>query len=189
MKSKTLLFAAVFVVVGVSIYAQQAGRPAIDVITQNFAASRWAGGQIPAADIDRIANAAVRAPSASNKQPWKVTGVQTKSLADRIISGMPEGSVLFVVSSVGNADENNKLYLDCGLATENIYLAAQALGYGSRIYTGPVRNIGADVKAALGVTGSNSVVAIVRVGRLAAGVDAVTSASPRKPARDVVIYK
>jgi hypothetical protein len=52
-----------------------------------------------------------------------------------------------------------------------------------------VRNIGADVKAELGVTGGNSVVAIVRVGRLAAGVDAVTSASPRRAVQDVVIYK
>jgi nitroreductase len=187
MKLKSMLMLTVFIAVPfVSLCAQSS---AYDLILQNFGARNYAAEQIPRADIEKIVAAGVRAPSASNKQPWKFTVVQTKSLADKIIPGMPTGSILVVISSDTGAENNPSLYLDCGLATENIYLAAQALGYGSRIYTGPVRSMGAAIKSELGLAANNSVIAIVRIGKLAAGVDAVTSASPRKNASDVVTYK
>ena len=159
---------------------------AVSVILNNFGASRYAAGSIPKADLDRIVAAGIRAPSARNRQPWRFTVVSTKSLAEEIVSGITEGNVLIVVSAdSGSASDT----LDCALAVESIYLAAQALGYGSRIYTGPVANINSNLKNDLGISRERSAVAVVRVGRLAPNVDAASSASPRKPADSVVTYK
>jgi nitroreductase len=171
--------------------AQQSGNAGLDVILRNFAASQWAAGNIPDADVQQIVNAGVRTPSAMNRQPWKFTVVRTKSLADRIVSRMPDGSILIVISTDTDIAKNPNVLIDCGLATENIYLAAQALGYGSRIYTGPIRDMVKDTKlrADLGLGTKWTPTAVVRIGKLAPGVDAVSSASRRKSAGDVVEYK
>ena len=159
---------------------------AVSVILNNFGAARYTAGAIPKADLDKIVAAGVRAPSARNRQPWRFTVVSTTALTEKIVRGITEGNVLIVVS----ADSAGADYtLDCALAVENIYLAAQALGYGSRIYTGPVDNINNNLKNELGIPRERNAVAVVRVGRLASNVDAASGASPRKPADSVVTYR
>jgi nitroreductase len=79
--------------------------------------------------------------------------------------------------------------LDCALATQTIYLAAQTLGLGSRIYTGPMDALNSNLKADLGLPSGYSAVALVRIGRLPPGADAVSGASTRKALNDVVSYK
>jgi nitroreductase len=70
-----------------------------------------------------------------------------------------------------------------------MYLAAQALGLGSRIYTGPIDTINKDFKKDLGLAENVSAIAVVRIGRLPANVDAVSSASQRNSADKIVTYK
>lgn len=182
---KTLTVFALFVAV-IANGAADGADDAVSVILNNFGAARYAAGAIPKADLDKIIAAGVRAPSARNRQPWRFTVVSTKALAEKIVNGITEGNVLIVVS----ADSDSADYtLDCALAVENIYLAAQALGYGSRIYTGPVANINSKLKNDLGIPRERNAVAVVRVGRLAPNVDAASSASPRKPADSVVTYR
>jgi nitroreductase len=159
---------------------------AVSVILNNFGAANYAPGTIPKTDLDRIITAGIRAPSARNRQPWRFTVVSTAALAKKIVNGITEGNVLIVVSADSDSSADT---LDCALAVESIYLAAQALGYGSRIYTGPVSNINSNLKNELGIPRERSAVAVVRVGRLAANVDAASSASPRKPADSLVTYK
>jgi nitroreductase len=159
---------------------------AISVILNNFGARNYAAGVIPNADMDKIIAAGIRAPSASNRQPWLVTVVSTPALTAKLMNNLPEGNVLVIVSSDSDSREH---FLDCALAIENIYLAAQALGYGSRIYVGPVSRVNGSLKKELGIPQERSVVAIIRVGRLAENIDAATSASPRKSANDIVTYK
>jgi nitroreductase len=72
---------------------------------------------------------------------------------------------------------------------ESVYLAAQALGYGSRIYTGPMDSVNRSLKTDLGLPSGYSAVALVRVGKVAPGVDAVSAASSRKDAGGLVNYK
>ncbi|MDR0910294.1 MAG: nitroreductase family protein [Spirochaetaceae bacterium] len=162
---------------------------ALNLITNNFGARNYVEGSIPKADIEKIVMAGVRAPSANNKQPWKFVVVQDKALAAKLIRNMPDGSFLVVIYTESTVEANPNIYLDCGLATENIYLAAQALGYGSRIYTGPVRSIDNKMKADLGIPAKNTVISIVRVGCLPDNVDAVSAASSRKSYDSVVSYK
>jgi len=87
-----------------------------------------------------------------------------------VISGLETGS--------------NTVEFDCALATENMFMAAQALGLGARIYTGPVNNVNATLKESLGIPTGYRVIALLRVGNIDKTVDAVSAASPRKVAKE-----
>ena len=161
----------------------------IGVITGHYAPRTFAAGAISRSDLDKILAAAVRAPSAANRQNWHFTVVQTQSLAQRIVPNITEGNILIIISAPGDNKANGAAILDCGLATQSIYLAAQAIGLGSRIYTGPIDALNANLKGALGLPSGHSAAALVRIGRLPPGVDAVTAASSRKALDSVVSYK
>jgi nitroreductase len=172
-----------------AVLPAQENNPALKAIISHYAARDFAAGSIPKADLDLILQAGIRSPSANNRQPWHFTVVQNPDLAKQIVSNNVGGNVLIVISAPGDGKTNVRQILDCALATENIYLAAQALGYGSRIYTGPIESINQKLKADLGLPSGHSAVALVRVGRVAPGVDAVSAASPRNPASGQVSYK
>ncbi|MDR1420573.1 MAG: nitroreductase family protein [Treponema sp.] len=159
--------------------------PGLKVIVNHFAARNFIAGNISRSDLDQILQSGVRAPSASNQQPWHFTVVQNQTLAKRIVSNVVEGNVLIVISTAGGRRE----FLDCALAAENIYLAAQALGYGSRLYTGPIDALNQNLKGDVGLPSGHSAVILVRVGKVQAGADAVSAASARKAANEVVSYK
>jgi nitroreductase len=169
--------------------AQETANPGLRSIINHYAAQNFAAGAIPRADLDLIVQAGLRAPSASNRQPWHFTVVQTQTLASRIVPNLTEGNVLIVISASGDGKTNGSEILDCALAAESIYLAAQALGYGSRIYTGPMDALNRSLKGDLGLPSGHNAVVIIRVGKVAPGVDAVSAASSRKDAGGLVNYK
>jgi nitroreductase len=157
-------------------------------ILNHYAARNFIAGAVSRTDLETMLRAGARAPSANNRQPWHFTVVQDQDLAKRIVSNIVDGNVLIVISGP-DGQTNSRVILDCALATENIYLAAQALGYGSRIYTGPMDAVNRNLKTALELPRDYSAVALVRVGRVQSGVDAVSAASSRKELNAVVNYK
>jgi nitroreductase len=167
--------------------AQETNNVGLQPILNHYAARNFVAGAVLKADLDLIIQTGVRAPSASNRQPWQFTVVQNQTLAKKIVSNIVNDNVLIVISAVGDGKTNGSQILDCALAAESIYLAAQALGYGSRIYTGPMDTINRNLKSELGLPNGYSAVALVRVGRVQP--DAVSGASSRKDANSVVNYK
>jgi nitroreductase len=159
------------------------------VIWDHYAAGNFTTGVIPKADLDRIILAGIRAPSARNLQPWRFTVVQDQNLANRMLPRMISGNIIIVISAIGDGKTNGVQILDCALATQSINLAAQALGYGSRIYTAHNDTINRDFKSELGLPANHNVVALVRIGRVTSWVDGISGASSRKPAGDIVFYK
>jgi nitroreductase len=189
MKRTTVFATIVFILIFSPLLIAQEARPGIDVILNHYATWNFISGVIPKVDLDRIVQAGIRAPSADNRQPWLFTVVQPKNLTSKIISNITDGNVIIVISGA-NAASNSRVVLDCALATESIYLASQSLGYGSRIYTGPtVEGINRNLKGELGIPSANSVVAVVRIRKIQSDIDAVSAASLRKSAGDVVNYK
>ena len=94
---------------------------------------------VPAADLDRIAEAAWRAPSASNRQHWDFVVVtdpdQLRALSEvwrgaRHIAGAA-AAIALVVPQAG--DDRTRLidYYDLGQATYAMMLAAADLGVGA----------------------------------------------------------
>jgi nitroreductase len=177
------------IVSGLAALAGAQENPGLKPILNHYAARNFTAGSISRSDLDLIVQAGIRAPSANNRQPWHFTVVQNMDLAKRIVSNITDGNVLIVVSAGGNGAVNARQILDCALATESIYLAAQALGYGSRIYTGPIDALNRSLKAELGLPNGYSAVALVRVGRVQAPADAVSAASSRNAANSMVTYR
>jgi nitroreductase len=189
-KTVVSLLALAGVFCSLPVFAQQ-DIGSLGVIGSHFAAgnTHFTQGAVAKTDLDRIVTAAIRAPSAANRQPWHFTVVQTQSLVKQIVSQANDGNIIILVSASGDGASGVRETLDCALATQSIYLAAQALGYGSRIYTGPIDAINKNMKTALGLSASYRVVAAVRIGKIISGVDAVSAASSRKDADTLVTYK
>jgi nitroreductase len=186
---KIILVPALFFSFMLACVSAQSGR-AIDAITNHYASGRgFTSGAVNKADLDAVIQAGLRAPSARNRQPWHFTVVQSQALAKRIIGDIDDGNVIIIVSAAGDGKTNGDVILDCGLAVESIYLAAQALGLGSRIYTGPIDAINKSLKAELGLPNGYSAVALVRIGKIQPGTDALSAASNRKAASGLVNYK
>jgi nitroreductase len=193
MMKKTMLFLLAAVLMGIvsgngasGLFAQEA---ALRTLNNHVAERSFIPGPIPRSQITQILNSGSRAPSARNGQPWHFTAVQNLSLGKQIMAEFQDGNVLIVVSAFGDGKNNGAEILDCGLAVANLYLAAQAIGLGSRIYTGPVENINLQLKEALSLPNGYSAVAVVRVGQINLSTDAVTTASPRKSLNSIVTYK
>jgi len=186
-KQVLLIIIALAVFCAGSAFAQQSANPT-GVITGHYATNAFIAGAIPKADLDQIIRAAVRAPSARNAQPWHFTVVQNLTLAKKMVAQTVDGNVIIVVSAPGDGRTNGTEILDCALAVQSVYLAAQALGYGSRIYTGPMNELNKNLKTELGLPSGHSAVALVRIGKVEK-LDAVSGASSRKSADSLVTYK
>jgi len=186
----TVLFMVLALGCSQQVDAQQNTSPAA-VIINNYSPRNWQAGTVPRTDVDTIVQAGVRAPSAGNRQPWQFTVVIQDQNTVRELIGRDyvDGTVLIVVSAQGDGRTNGVQILDCALAVQSMYLAAQALGYGSKIYTGPMNTLNSRFKTQLGLPSGHNAVAMVRVGMVQGGLDAVSGASSRKNASDVVTYK
>jgi len=69
-----------------------------------------------------------------------------------------------------------------------MYLAAQSLGLGSHIYTGPIASLNANYRDLVGIPTGYVAVAILKIGSIVQNVDAVSSASRRKADSEIIDY-
>lgn len=108
--------------------------------------------QITEEQLQALLDAAVQSPSAVNRQPWHFTAVQNKALLDDINEAVreealksadpgprfadPAFNVFYhapTVIFISGTEGNNWAAIDCGIAVENIVLAAESMGLGSVI--------------------------------------------------------
>jgi nitroreductase len=115
--------------------------------------------------------------------------VKDLDLAQKIIPPTAQGNVIIVVSAEGDGRTNTREVIDCSLAVQSMYLAAQALGYGSRIYTGPIVSLNRSLKGDLGIPDNSNAVVALRIGKFDTEADAVSGASARNPADSMITYK
>jgi nitroreductase len=132
--------------------------------------------------IEQILIAGHKAPSARNLQPWHFTVVKNKATMKKIMGNIEinDGNVLIVVS--GPADPARfSIDFDTALATQNMFLAAQALGLAARMYAIPIPSINENHRGTLQIPEAYRAYIVLRIGYEADGVDAVSAASPRQP--------
>ena len=106
----------------------------------------------------------------------------------KIVPDATEGNAIIVISGLDQRDHAAAIAFDCALATENMYLAAQSLGLGSHIYTGPIANLNAKYKDSAGVPAGYLAVSILKIGNKEHEADAVSSASQRRAESDFITY-
>jgi nitroreductase len=106
---------------------------------------RFSSKEVTPADIERILAAAIRAPSAGNRQPWHLVVVRNPELKETLAAvaggqdSILEASVVIVVcaqperSAAVYGDRGRELYClqDTAAATAHMLLAATALGLGA----------------------------------------------------------
>lgn len=157
-----------------------------DLILSSYSAKNFTTDPVSDKDIKTILECGVKAPSGMNKQPWKFTVIKDNALVSEIIRNATPGNILIIVS--GAETNGSTPDFDCGLAVENMYVAAQGLGLGSHIYMTGVNTVNGK-KDVYGIPEGYKGVAILRIGGVPKTPDANSSASSRKVFEDVVIYK
>lgn len=126
---------------------------------------------VPRADVEKMLEAAMMAPSACNTRPWEFF-VAEGSVKDRLRAVHPRAAMLetaplaIVVCARPDLQENvcgGFWPLDCGAAVENLLLQAAELGYGA-CWCGcwPRQERAADVQKVLGT--QSVPVALIAVG-------------------------
>lgn len=202
MKRFKIVFSAVFLLLAVASFAWHSNTPAsnvdnpskigmpaslhaVDLICSSYSAKNFAAKDVSNEALQLILQCGAKAPSAKNLQPWHFTVVTDYEIASRLVKDAVPGSVVIVVS--GRTDSASATF-DCALAAQNMYLAAQSLGLGSRIYTSPVENINKNERNALKIPAAFDVVAAICIGHVANQADARSSASKRNPLSDIVNY-
>jgi nitroreductase len=83
-----------------------------------------------------LLEAAMAAPSASNRKPWHFIVVKERKKLDELASGHPHGKMLFeaplCVAVCGDTTVSERFWVqDCSAATENLLIAAVTLGLGA----------------------------------------------------------
>ncbi len=87
-------------------------------------------------NIQTLLKAAMAAPSASNRKPWQFIVVTEREMLDALAEAHAHGKMLFeaplCISVCGDLTEMERYWVqDCSAATENLLLAATALGLGA----------------------------------------------------------
>lgn len=123
----------------------------IDLIKTRRSIRKFAEKEIEKNDLEAIAECAVYAPSAMNRQTWQFTVVSKKQDIKRLAEAvrkalgrdeynMYDPAALIICS---NSDENPFGRDDCACAIQNIFLAAHSLGIGS-VWINQVRQVDLD---------------------------------------------
>ena len=161
----------------------------INAILGSYSERAFKKGVVPDDMIETILNCAQKAPSAGNGQPWHFTVITANEIARQTAPRhYVDGATVIVISGKPNERAGVNIAFDTALASQNIYLAAQALGLGTRQYYTGVQNINDTQKNILGIPDDYIAQIIMLVGFVADDVDAVTSASPRKSFESNVNY-
>ena len=188
MKTRTVLFFITMLLLASQAMSGQATSAVTDVISSAISERNYTNTPVTDQQLETILRCGVKAPSAVNAQPWKFTVIKDESAMKEIIKDVVPGNVLIVVSGLAPQKEGaGTPDFDCGLAAENMFIAAHGLGLGARIYGSPARNINYNKEAYQIPEGYNAIV-VLRVGNVGNGVDAVSSASPRKDYNEVVNF-
>lgn len=97
-------------------------------------------GEVSEEIVTALLEAAMAAPSAVAKDPWRFVIVRHRAMLGRIADALPNGQMLreaalgiIVCGDLDQAHDRQLSYLlqDCAAAIENLLLAAHALGLGA----------------------------------------------------------
>ncbi len=179
------LVASLFIIT--KLYSQVPDNCVTNVILSGYSERAYSSEPVTEQQLDLILKCGLKSPSARNLQPWKFTVIKDEPAMKEIINNIVAGNVLIIISGV-ESEGGKTPDFDCGLATESMFIAAHGLGLGARIYGSPTGNINLKKEVFQIPTGYKAVM-VLRIGNIEKGVDAVSSATPRKKAEDVINYK
>ncbi len=180
-------FLVIALFLNIQLFAQNSENEVVNTILSGYTARSFTVDPVSDQDIDLILQCGMKSPSARNSQLWKFTVIKDTALVSQTVRNATPGNVMIIVSGAEETKEGMNVDFDCALATENMFVAAQGLGLGAHIYTGPIRNVKSKLQDFDIPTGYRPI-AILQIGNIENSVDAVSSASPRKSKEEVVNF-
>lgn len=186
MKIKLFLFVIALFAVS-KLCGQTSDKSVTDLILSSYSERAYTSEPVTDQQLDLILKCGIKAPSARNNQPWKFTVIKDEATMKEAINNVVAGNVLIIVSGMESQNGTTPDF-DCGLATESMFVAAHALGLGARIYGSPAGNIN-EKKDLFQIPSGFKAEVVLRIGNVDKTVDAVSAATPRKEADEVVNYK
>jgi nitroreductase len=181
------LILIVFLAAG-QLNGQVTGNSVIDAILSGYSVRNYTSESVTDRQLDIILKCGIKAPSANNRQPWKFTVIRDDSTSKSIISNVVPGNVLIIVSGIESQQGGNTPDFDCGLATHSMFIAAEGLGLGARIYGSPVSKINLK-REVYQIPAGYKAVMVLRIGNIDKSADAISAASARKIPEEVINYK
>ena len=131
---------------------------------------------VPAEMVEQMLRAGMAAPTAMNSQPWEFVVINDRDTLDKLAGQLRYAKMLqqaplaIVVCGrdkwldrEGNERDNIFWVDDCAAATENILLAAHALGLGA-VWTAAKDDRAAIVKEALGIPEDLNTLCVIPIG-------------------------
>jgi nitroreductase len=180
-----LLITAFFAVS--TLYGQIPDNCVTSAMLSSYSEKTYTTEPVTGQQLDLILKCGIKSPSARNNQPWKFTVISDEVNMKEIIEDVIPGNVLIIVSGI-ESETGTTPDFDCGLATENMFIAAHGLGLGARIYGSPTGNINSK-KETFQIPSGYKAVIVLRIGNIEKNVDAVSAATTRKKPDEVINYK
>lgn len=167
--------------------------PKLDVIFGRRSIRAYENMAVPGDAIRDILEAAMAAPSACCKDPWRFVTVISKDMLTKIAAGLPHGKLLataplgvVVCGDVDKAHDGNLSYMlqDCSAAIQNMLLAAHALGLGACwLGVHPREDRIAHIRALLNIPANILPISVIAIGRPAETKEARTRFDESKVTR------
>jgi nitroreductase len=187
MKTKlSLLFSALLI--SAALNGQSSGSCVVEAILSGYSPRNFTTVPVTEQQLDLILKCGIKAPSARNNQPWRFTVIRDTSSMKEIINNVLPGNVLVVVSGAESTQTSVSADFDCALATHSMFVAAEGLGLGARIYGSPVSTVNSK-RDAFQIPAGFKPVIVLRIGNIDKTVDAVSAATTRKKPEEIVNYK
>ncbi|MDR1348852.1 MAG: nitroreductase family protein [Prevotellaceae bacterium] len=93
------------------------------------------GKQIESGKIEKLLRAGMAAPTGMNTQPWEFIVINERPELDSLATELPYAKMLqqatLAIVVCADTSKSAYWYVDCAAATENILLAAEAMGLGA----------------------------------------------------------
>ena len=111
----------------------------LDVIMSRYSVRSYTGEKVTEAQLETLLKAGMAAPSGMNQQPWRFVVVDDPATMDAMTpwgadTWKAAGTIIVVCgkTTMGEKDEENPFWqVDCAAVSENILLAAKAMGLGA----------------------------------------------------------
>jgi nitroreductase len=159
-----------------------------DLILGRRSVRVYAAGEIPAEAIQRLLEAAMAAPSAMGRDPWRFVVIRSPDTLKQLSRILPGGSMLssanaaiLAAGDLQSAFEQHPGYLvqDCSAAIQNLLLSAHGQGLGAcwvGIY--PAEQSMTRVRELLGFPGNILPIAAIALGQPGEQLPARTRFNP-----------
>ena len=145
MKKVIFTMLALVMTAGVSAQQKSEAQAAINNIMTRTSIRQYTNEPVSKADIETMLRAGMAAPTAVNRQLWHFVVINSKEKLAELAGDNPRGGMLkkapLAIVVCGNMDKalpgqgRGFWVQDCSAATENILLAANAIGLGA-VWTG-----------------------------------------------------